>query len=93
MGMNNPDVLRGVKEDVGRQRYHIACNRVFEASHKNELKRVSAKRGCRALSLTSHAGQGSEHMASKRARHHLASKHVLQAQLYAQAPGQTAAEW
>ncbi|QIW98241.1 hypothetical protein AMS68_003759 [Peltaster fructicola] len=40
MGMNNPEVLRGVKDDVARQRYHIACNRIFEAAHKNELKRV-----------------------------------------------------
>jgi len=25
---------------VGKQRYHIACNRVFESQHKNELKKV-----------------------------------------------------
>jgi hypothetical protein len=32
--------LRGVREDVGKMRYHIACNRVFEATHKNEIKKV-----------------------------------------------------
>ena len=29
-----------MKEDVGKQRYHIACNRVFESAHKNEIKKV-----------------------------------------------------
>ena len=38
--MNDRDVLRGVKEDVERKRYHIACNRVFEWAHKGDLKRV-----------------------------------------------------
>ena len=41
MGVNDRDVLRGVREDVGKQRYHIACNRVFEAANKNEIKKVS----------------------------------------------------
>nr|OQO24248.1 hypothetical protein B0A51_08693 [Rachicladosporium sp. CCFEE 5018] len=40
VGVNDREVLRGVKEDVGRQRYHIACNRVFEAAHKVELKKA-----------------------------------------------------
>lgn len=39
-GLADRDVLKGVREDVGRQRYHIACNRVFEATHKAELKKV-----------------------------------------------------
>lgn len=43
MGVNDKELLKGVREDVGRQRYHIACNRVFEAAHKNELKKVSIK--------------------------------------------------
>ena len=38
--MKDPDVLRAVREDVSRQRYHVACNRVFEATHKKELKKV-----------------------------------------------------
>ena len=33
-GVNDIDVLRRVKEDVDKQRYHIACNRVFEWAHK-----------------------------------------------------------
>lgn len=37
-GINDKDVLRGVAEDISRQRYHIACNRVFEHAHKNEIK-------------------------------------------------------
>ena len=40
VGVNDRDLLKGVREDVGRQRYHIACNRVFEAAHKNEIKKV-----------------------------------------------------
>ena len=39
-GVRDPEVLKAVREDVGRQRYHIACNRVFEATHKKELKKV-----------------------------------------------------
>ena len=41
MGVTDRDLLRGVREDVGKQRYHIACNRVFDSAHKNELKKVS----------------------------------------------------
>ncbi|KAJ5803584.1 DNA primase large subunit [Penicillium pulvis] len=39
-GVNDKGILREVREDVGKQRYHIACNRVFEFSHKNEIKKV-----------------------------------------------------
>ncbi|KAI1910605.1 DNA primase subunit pri2 [Ophidiomyces ophidiicola] len=39
-GVNDRDVLQGVREDVGRMRYHIACNRVFEHVHKDELKKA-----------------------------------------------------
>ena len=42
VGVTDRDLLRGVKEDVGKQRYHIACNRVFEAAHKGEIKKVSS---------------------------------------------------
>ena len=39
-GVNDKEVLRGVREDVGKTRYHIACNRVFEWAHKSEIKKV-----------------------------------------------------
>lgn len=39
-GVSDRDVLKGVREDVGKQRYHIACNRVFEHAHKREIKKV-----------------------------------------------------
>jgi len=40
VGVGDRDVLKGVREDVGRQKYHIACNRVFEWAHKGEIKKV-----------------------------------------------------
>ena len=43
MGMSDREVLKGVREDVGRQRYHVACNRVFEHGHKKEIKEVKDK--------------------------------------------------
>jgi len=33
-------VLKEVRDDVGKQRFHIACNKVFEANNKEELKKV-----------------------------------------------------
>ena len=39
-GVHDREVLRGVKEDVEKKRYHIACNRVFEWAHKQETKKV-----------------------------------------------------
>ncbi len=39
-GVNDRDVLRGVKEDVEKKRFHIACNRVFEWAHKGDIKGV-----------------------------------------------------
>ena len=39
-GVNDRELLKQVKEDVGKQRYHIACNRVFEWAHKKEIKKV-----------------------------------------------------
>ncbi|KAL8733692.1 MAG: hypothetical protein Q9181_003474 [Wetmoreana brouardii] len=39
-GVTDREVLRGVKEDVDKKRYHIACNRVFEWAHKNEIRQI-----------------------------------------------------
>ncbi|KAI6093216.1 DNA primase, large subunit [Hypoxylon rubiginosum] len=39
-GVSDPSVLRGVKEDKENQKFHMACNRVFEFVHKNELKKA-----------------------------------------------------
>lgn len=39
-GVHDKETLRGVRDDVGKQRYHIACNRVFEWSNKAEIKKV-----------------------------------------------------
>ena len=45
VGVSDREVLKGVREDVGRQRYHIACNRVFEHGHKVEMKRAKDEEG------------------------------------------------
>jgi len=42
-GLSDRDTLRGVREDVGKQRYHVACNRVFEHVHSKEIKQVKDK--------------------------------------------------
>jgi DNA primase large subunit len=39
-GISDRETIKGVREDIGRQRYHVACNRVFEFAHKKELKKV-----------------------------------------------------
>ncbi|AEO63199.1 40c3ffc4-3767-4db4-9e7f-d5501b33545b [Thermothielavioides terrestris] len=39
-GVTDPKVLQGVMEDKESQKYHMACNRVFEHLHKAELKRA-----------------------------------------------------
>jgi len=39
-GVHDRELLRGVKEDVEKKRYHIACNRVFDWAHKSEIKKV-----------------------------------------------------
>ncbi|KAK5261569.1 DNA primase subunit pri2 [Exophiala xenobiotica] len=39
-GVHDREVLRGVKEDVEKKRFHIACNRVFDWAHKAEIKKV-----------------------------------------------------
>lgn len=51
MGVNDRDVLRGVKEDVDKKRYHIACNRVFETTHKTELLAAKTDGGWRGADL------------------------------------------
>ncbi|EDN97734.1 hypothetical protein SS1G_12588 [Sclerotinia sclerotiorum 1980 UF-70] len=40
VGVNDQEVLRGVKEDKEKQKFHLACNRVFEYAHKQEIKKV-----------------------------------------------------
>ncbi|KAJ9665540.1 DNA primase subunit pri2 [Coniosporium apollinis] len=42
-GVSDRETLKCVREDVARQRYHIACNRVFEYAHKTEIKEVKNK--------------------------------------------------
>ena len=39
-GVNDREVLKGVREDVEKKRFHIACNRVFEWAHRTEIKKV-----------------------------------------------------
>ncbi|KAL8821767.1 MAG: hypothetical protein Q9223_000240 [Gallowayella weberi] len=50
-GVNDREVLRGVKEDVDKKRYHIACNRVFEWAHKNEIRQVKEEGTWKAADL------------------------------------------
>lgn len=38
-GIADKDVLKGVREDVDKKKFHLACNRVFEHVHAKELKR------------------------------------------------------
>ncbi|KAL7624979.1 DNA primase subunit pri2 [Parahypoxylon ruwenzoriense] len=40
VGISDRSVLQGVKEDKDNQKFHMACNRVFEYVHKNELKKA-----------------------------------------------------
>ncbi|GJC89288.1 putative DNA primase large subunit [Colletotrichum liriopes] len=40
MGVNDRATLQGVKEDKENQKFHMACNRVFEHLHKQELKKA-----------------------------------------------------
>ncbi|KAL2195101.1 eukaryotic and archaeal DNA primase, large subunit-domain-containing protein [Corynascus similis CBS 632.67] len=39
-GVTDRAVLEGVAEDTKSQKYHMACNRVFEHLHKSEIKRA-----------------------------------------------------
>ncbi|KAI0420219.1 eukaryotic and archaeal DNA primase, large subunit-domain-containing protein [Xylaria grammica] len=40
VGITDRSVLNGVKEDKESQKFHMACNRVFEHVHKNEIKKA-----------------------------------------------------
>ncbi|EGY23197.1 hypothetical protein VD0002_g5777 [Verticillium dahliae] len=40
MGVTERGVLQGVREDKEGQRFHMACNRVFEHLHKQEIKKA-----------------------------------------------------
>jgi DNA primase large subunit len=44
-GVTDRDVLKEVREDVAKSRYHIACNRVFEHTHRAEIKRAKDEEG------------------------------------------------
>ncbi|KAI4189109.1 MAG: hypothetical protein LQ346_005170 [Caloplaca aetnensis] len=50
-GVHDRDVLRAVKDDVDKKRYHIACNRVFEWAHKAELQVVKGNGTWKATEL------------------------------------------
>jgi DNA primase large subunit len=43
-GSCSNDVIKEVKELVKGQRYHVACNRVFDHVHRAELKRVKEQK-------------------------------------------------
>jgi DNA primase large subunit len=45
MGVKDAAVLRGVKQDVEATKYHMACNRVFEYAHREELKKMKERLG------------------------------------------------
>lgn len=51
IGVPDREVLRGVKDDVEKKRYHIACNRVFEWAHTSELQQVKADYSWKATEL------------------------------------------
>lgn len=38
-GVHDRDVLSGVRTDVEKQKYHLACNRVFDFAHKKEIQK------------------------------------------------------
>ena len=38
-GVSDRDVLQGVKADVEKKKYHLACNRVFDYAHRTAIKR------------------------------------------------------
>ena len=50
-GVRDRDVLRGVKEDVEKKKYHLACNRVFDTMHRNEIKDVKEDGSWSSLDL------------------------------------------
>ncbi|KAM5356442.1 hypothetical protein ACJ41O_003088 [Fusarium nematophilum] len=40
MGVSDRSVIQGIKEDKDKQKFHMACNRVFEHLHKAEMKKA-----------------------------------------------------
>ncbi|PHH69373.1 hypothetical protein CDD83_5756 [Cordyceps sp. RAO-2017] len=40
MGVSDRAVLQGVREDKASQKFHMACNRVFDFLHKAEIKKA-----------------------------------------------------
>ncbi|KAH6667868.1 eukaryotic and archaeal DNA primase, large subunit-domain-containing protein [Halenospora varia] len=40
VGVRDQEVLRGVREDKEKTKFHLACNRVFEYAHRQEIKKV-----------------------------------------------------
>jgi len=45
------DLLKEVREDVSKSRFHIACNRVFEHTHRAEIRRAKDEEGWGAAEL------------------------------------------
>lgn len=86
VGVADKELTKGVRELVGKQKYHVACNLVFEHAHKNELKKVRLLDRSSQHSANKLVGEGRISLASKRTGHHPASEYVLQAQLSAQEP-------
>ena len=50
-GIGDREVLRGVKEDVEKKKYHLACNRVFDTTHRDEIKRAKEDGSWSSLDL------------------------------------------
>ncbi|KAI9734564.1 MAG: hypothetical protein M1834_002165 [Cirrosporium novae-zelandiae] len=42
-GIHDRDTLKGVREDIEKKRYHIACNRVFDYAHADDIRRAKDK--------------------------------------------------
>ena len=40
MGVSDREVLKGVRDDIGNRKYHIACNRVFDWAHRADIKKA-----------------------------------------------------
>ncbi|CAG8971365.1 hypothetical protein HYALB_00006914 [Hymenoscyphus albidus] len=40
VGVRDQEALRGVREDKEKTKFHLACNRVFEYAHKQEIQKV-----------------------------------------------------
>jgi len=50
-GVADREVLSDIREDVKKHKYHIACNRVFEYTHKKEIKKVKEEGSWSAADL------------------------------------------